>query len=226
MDRVALLKGIPIFSKLDEESLKKIDSISIEKHYRKGDIIILQDSKVEGLYIIREGRIKISRISEDGKIKVLAILSSGDIMGEMSILDEELASATAEAIEDSRLVFIKREDFQSILVRYPMITLGIAQILAKRLRLADREIEELAFYSVKSRVIKTLMELADRYGEKTNSGIRLSLKLTHQELADMVGTSRETVSRVISVLEKRQLITNERGYTVIRDINALKDYIF
>lgn len=226
MDRVALLKGIPIFSKLDEESLKKIDSISIEKHYRKGDIIILQDSKVEGLYIIREGRVKISRISEDGKIKVLAILSSGDIMGEMSILDEELASATAEAIEDSRLVFIKREDFQSILVRYPMITLGIAQILAKRLRLADREIEELAFYSVKSRVIKTLMELADRYGEKTNSGIRLSLKLTHQELADMVGTSRETVSRVISVLEKRQLITNERGYTVIEDINALKDYIF
>lgn len=226
MDRVALLKGIPIFSKLDEESLKKIDSISIEKHYRKGDIIILQDSKVEGLYIIREGRVKISRISEDGKIKVLAILSSGDIMGEMSILDEELASATAEAIEDSRLVFIKREDFQSILVRYPMITLGIAQILAKRLRLADREIEELAFYSVKSRVIKTLMELADRYGEKTNSGIRLSLKLTHQELADMVGTSRETVSRIISVLEKRQLITNERGYTVIRDINALKDYIF
>ncbi|MGC8970750.1 MAG: Crp/Fnr family transcriptional regulator [bacterium] len=226
MDRLNLLKNIPIFSRLDKESLKRIDSISIEKYYKKGDIIILQDSTVEGLYIIREGRVKISRISEDGKIKVLAILSSGDIMGEMSILDEESASATAEAIENSILIFINREGFRSILVRYPIITLSIAQILAKRLRLADREIEELAFYSVKSRVIKMLIELASKYGEKTDFGIKISLKLTHQELADMLGTSRETVSRIMSALEKRQLIVNEKGYIIIKDIDTLEDYIF
>ena len=144
----------------------------------------------------------------------------------MSILDEELASATAEAFEDSRLLFIRREDFQNILLKYPAISLSVAKILARRLRLADKEIEELTFYSVKARVIKILLELADRYGRKTDDGLKISLKLTHQELADMVGSSRETVSRIISALEKGSLIINEGGYTVIKDIERLKDHIF
>jgi CRP/FNR family transcriptional regulator len=226
MDKLELLKSVPIFSGLDEESLKRIVSVSTEKFHKKGEAIILQDSDVNGLYIIVDGMVRISRTSEDGRVKVLAILSPGDIMGEMSILDEELASATAEAFEDSKLLFIRREDFQNILLKYPAISLSVAKVLARRLRLADKEIEELTFYSVKARVIKILLELADRYGRKTDTGLMISLKLTHQELADMVGSSRETVSRIISALEKRSLIINEGGYTVIKDIERLKDYIF
>ncbi|MBC7320398.1 Crp/Fnr family transcriptional regulator [bacterium] len=226
MDRIELLKGVPIFSRLDKESLQRIADVSIERSYEKGEVIILQDTRVDGLYIVVNGSVRISRLSEDGRVKVLAILSAGDIIGEMSILDEELASATAEALEDSRLLFIKREDFQGILLKYPIITLSIAQILVKRLRLADEEIENLAFYSVRSRVIKTLIELVNRYGEKTSRGLKISFKFTHQELADMVGSSRETVSRIISTLEKEQLITNEGGYTIVKDIERLKAHLF
>lgn len=226
MDRIELLKGVPIFSRLDKESLQRIADVSIERSYEKGEVIILQDTRVDGLYIVIDGSVRISRLSEDGRVKVLAILSAGDIIGEMSILDEELASATAEALEDSRLLFIKREDFQGILLKYPIITLSIAQILVKRLRLADEEIENLAFYSVRSRVIKTLIELVNRYGEKTSRGLKISFKFTHQELADMVGSSRETVSRIISTLEKEQLITNEGGYTIVKDIERLKAHLF
>lgn len=222
MNRIEILKSVPIFSRLDRESLQRIAEISVEKSYEKGEVIILQDTKVDGLYIVVKGSIKISRLSEDGRIKTLAILSTGDIMGEMSILDEELASATAEAIENSLLLFIKREGFQNILLKYPAITLGIAQILVKRLRIADEEIENLAFYNVRARVIKTLIELANKYGERISQGIKISLRFTQQELADMVGSSRETVSRIISALEKEQIITNRGGYTVINDIERLK----
>lgn len=226
MNKIEILKIVPIFSRLDRESLQRIAEISIERSYEKGEVIILQGTRVDGLYIVIRGSIKISRLSEDGRVKTLAILSTGDIIGEMSLLDEELASATAEALEDSHLLFIEREEFQNILLKYPIITLGIAQILVKRLRLADEEIENLAFYSVRSRVIKTLIELANKYGKKTQQGIKILFRFTHQELADMVGSSRETVSRIISVLEKEQIIINEGGHTIIKDMERLKEYLF
>ncbi len=224
MDKVEILKSVPIFSRLDIESLQRIAEISVERYYEKGEVILLQDTKVDGLYIVVKGSIRISRLSEDGRIKTLAILSTGDIIGEMSILDEESASATAETIENSLLLFIKRGDFQNILLKYPSITLSIAQILVKRLRVADEEIENLTFYNVRARVIKTLIELANKYGERIPQGVKISLRFTQQDLADMVGSSRETVSRIISTLEKEKIITNIGGYTVINDIDQLKGH--
>lgn len=226
LDRLTLLRNIPVFSGITEESLKSIASISIEKSYRKGEIIILQDTEVNGLYILAEGRLRISRISEDGRVKVLALLLPGDIIGEMSLIDNQLASATVEAVEDSRLLFIEREDFQSILLRYPSITLEIAKVLSKRLREADKDIEELAFYSVKNRLIETLLKLAKRHGEKTPSGLKILIRITHQELADMVGSSRETVTRIINTLEKSNNLTvDDRGYIVLKDPLALEGYL-
>jgi len=224
-NKISILKEIPLFAGLGEDLLLKIEAISIEKSYKKGEIIILQDTSVEGLYILVSGRLRISRSSEDGRVKVLAILSPGDIIGEMSLLDDESASATVETMEDSRLILIGKEDFQAMLLRYPLVTIEIARILGRRLRSADKEIEELAFYSVKNRLIEALIDLANRHSERTSSGIRVSLRITHQDLADMVGSSRETITRIMNLLERDQLIVNEGGYIVIKDINRLKTYL-
>jgi len=224
-NKISILKEIPLFAGLGEDLLLKIEAISIEKSYKKGEIIILQDTSVEGLYILVSGRLRISRSSEDGRVKVLAILSPGDIIGEMSLLDDESASATVETMEDSRLMLIRKEDFQAMLLRYPLVTIEIARILGRRLRSADKEIEELAFYSVKNRLIEALIDLANRHSERTSSGIRVSLRITHQDLADMVGSSRETITRIMNLLERDQLIVNEGGYIVIKDINRLKTYL-
>ncbi len=224
-NKISILKEIPLFAGLGEDLLLKIEAISIEKSYKKGEIIILQDTSVEGLYILVSGRLRISRSSEDGRVKVLAILSPGDIIGEMSLLDDESASATVETMEDSRLILIRKEDFQAMLLRYPLVTIEIARILGRRLRSADKEIEELAFYSVKNRLIEALIDLANRHSERTSSGIRVSLRITHQDLADMVGSSRETITRIMNLLERDQLIVNEGGYIVIKDINRLKTYL-
>ena len=224
-NKISILKEIPLFAGLGEDLLLKIEAISIEKSYKKGEIIILQDTSVEGLYILVSGRLRINRSSEDGRVKVLAILSPGDIIGEMSLLDDESASATVETMEDSRLILIRKEDFQAMLLRYPLVTIEIARILGRRLRSADKEIEELAFYSVKNRLIEALIDLANRHSERTSSGIRVSLRITHQDLADMVGSSRETITRIMNLLERDQLIVNEGGYIVIKDINRLKTYL-
>lgn len=225
IDRLNLLKNIPIFSGIKEESLKEISSISIEKFYKKGEVLILQDTEVEGLYILISGRLRITRISEDGKVKVLALLLPRDVIGEMSLLDNQLASATVEAVEDSRLLFIRREDFQSILLKHPSIILEIARILSRRLREADKEIEELSFYSVKTRLIETLINLAKKYGEKTPLGLKISMRITHQELADIVGSSRETVTRIINALERSKLIKDDNGYIILEDILGLKEHL-
>lgn len=225
LDKLSLLKNIPIFFGITEETLKSIANISIERSYGKGEFIILQDTEVNGLYILISGRLKISRISEDGRVKVLALLLPGDIIGEMSLIDNQLASATVEAMEDSLLLLIRREDFQSILLKYPSVTLEIAKILSKRLREADKDIEELAFYSVKNRLIETLLKFAQKHGEKTPSGLKISIRITHQELADIVGSSRETVTRIMNVLERNNLIADEGGYIVLKDVSRIRRYL-
>lgn len=225
LDKLSLLKNIPIFSGITEETLKSIANIAIERSYGKGEFIILQDTEVNGLYILVSGRLKISRISEDGRVKVLALLLPGDIIGEMSLIDNQLASATVEAMEDSLLLLIRREDFQSILLKYPSVTLEIARILSKRLREADKDIEELAFYSVKNRLIETLLKLVQKHGEKTLSGLKISIRMTHQELADIVGSSRETVTRIMNVLERNNLIADEGGYIVLKDVSRIRRYL-
>jgi CRP/FNR family transcriptional regulator len=224
MEDLVILKNLSIFKDIPDDIIREVLTIAVEKRYKKGEIVYYQGDKGYTLDIVKQGRLKVTILAEDGKEKTLAILSEGDIIGEVSLIDDRPRSATIEALEDCRLLSIRKEDFEKLLLQYPKISLEIAKVLSKRLRDADRSIEELAFYDVRTRVINILVSMGERYGRNTPNGIEIHTKFTHQELADLVGSSRETITRVLGELQENGLINVEKNKILIIDPERLKEF--
>ncbi|MGB9682107.1 MAG: Crp/Fnr family transcriptional regulator [bacterium] len=222
MESIEFLKTLSLFKGISEDAIRKILAIAKEKRYKKGEIIYYQGDISYTLDIIKKGKLKVTIMTEEGKEKILAILSEGDIIGEISLIDNRPRSATVEALEDCSLLSIKKEDFGKFLLEYPKISIEIARILSERLRDADRSIEELTFYDVRTRIISLLISLGERYGKPISNGIEIHIRFTHQELADLVGSSRETITRVLGELQENKIIRIEKDKILIIAPEKLK----
>jgi CRP-like cAMP-binding protein len=163
------------------------------------------------------GQVKVVLIGEDGREVILSVLAQGDFFGEMSLIDDEPRSAHVIAMEDAQLLVLRREDFQRALEEYPRIALGLLRALSRRLRRADDKIGALVLLDVLGRVARVLLELADESG-----GDLITKRVTHHTLAQMIGSSRETVSRTIRELADRGLIEVSRKGIRIADRTALR----
>ncbi len=216
MNKLNFLKGLPLFSNLSNKELTEISKFTYEKKAKKGNLIFSQGEKGSTLYLIAKGRVKIVLIDESGKELVLAILKKGDFLGEMSIIEDEVRSATAVALEPTVLLTIERDNFINFLIRNPKAMLGVLRELSKRLRNADEKIGELAFQNVYNRVISYLNFLAETKGTKEKDGIFISELPTKREIADFIGSTRESVSRVLNDLHRKGLISLYRKSVVIK----------
>ncbi len=212
MDLVALRK-VGIFSGLDDSDLQAIAEIVIPRHYTKGQLIVLAEEEGSSFFIIGRGEVKVSVMSEDGREVILSILREGEFFGEMAVLNGKPRSATVTATEDSDILLIRRPDFLRLLQEIPQISIKFLQELAGRLRKADRMIESLALMDVPVRIMRTLLQLADEIGIDTEVGIVIRNRPTHQQLSEMAGTTRETVSRVLKKLERLGYIRSGRNIT-------------
>src|SRR5690606_4423070 len=155
---------------------------------------------------------KVYRVAEDGREKTLALLGTGEFFGEMALLDEGPRSAIAETLEPTTLYHLHRNDFMATLTEYPSIALQIIRALSRRIRQTNAQVMDIVFRDVRGRVASTLGELCDRHGVATDAGVRIDLKLTHQELANLVGTARETVSRILAELQDARCLTVDGRY--------------
>ncbi len=204
---IELLKKIPLFSSLKEDELEAIKKVSITKKFKKDHLILLEDEEGNTLFIIIYGKVKVTAFSEHGKEVIFSILYDGDFFGDMSLLDGKPRSASVVAIEESELRLIRRPDFIRLLEKHPRISLTLLEELTSRLRKADQRIESLALLDVTGRVAGILLQLAEDKGRHTNDGIIIKSRPTHQELANMAGTTRETVTRVLKQLEQKSYIS-------------------
>lgn len=205
---LAFLQRVSIFSGVGTESLQRITTITGEKTYPKKGIIFHEGDAGDTLYIIKTGRVKISKITEDGREKTLTIMKSGDFFGEMAIFDDLPRSATAEVIDDAATVYtVSKRDFERIILEHPPIALQIMRDLTRRIRQVNQQVEDLAFKDVHERVASTLCNLSKIEGRQIGSKILINLKMTHQDLANMVGSSRETVTRALNRLQDEGIIS-------------------
>lgn len=219
-----LLRGVDLFSALDDAQLDTLASMIIEKGFKKGDIILMEDDDTsQSLFIIAKGEVKVVLTAEDGREAILASLKEGDFFGEMSLLDGEPRSATVRAVEDSRLLTIRREDFLAAIRKQPDLALTLLGEMSKRLRRSNRQISSLALMRVYGRVAATLLQLMEERGIRTKSKDGQSIivvkdRPTQQFIADMSGTTRETVSRVLNYFQKK-------GYIVLdgKDLLILQE---
>lgn len=212
-----LLKTVPLFTGLEKSDLAKIAGITSPKTFAEDSVIFNIEDPGEIFFVIKTGKVKIAVPSESGREITLATLREGDFFGEMALIDGEPRSAMAIATESTEVLQIHRRDFVDILTRHPSMMLSLMITLSRRLRRADQKIEDLAFLPVPSRLAKVLLSIAQESGEKVREGWVINLHLTHQELADIVGTSRETVTRILSSFTRQHLIARTRQGMVISD---------
>lgn len=194
-----------------------------ERFFTRGATIFREGDETDGIYLITEGLIKVYKMSTDGREKTLAILTPGDILGEMALFDYSLRSATAEALQVSSVIIIPRQDFEQLLEEMPVLAIRLIRVLAERLRQADEEIKNLLFLNARSRIILHLVQLAEQHIQGQKNGTPIPFRLTHAEMANLVGVSRETVTRAISELQDEGLIRIEKRTLWINDMGRLKE---
>jgi CRP-like cAMP-binding protein len=220
-----ILKRVPIFRDISDADLRRIETILREKDYDKDEHVFMETDTPEEFYIVSEGRIKIYSMSYEGQIKALDYLEKGSFFGEMALLDKQPRSANAVAMQDSKLFSISYADFQKFLVSHPDILLTITRTICQRLRKADLEIEMFSFRDVKARLIMCLLNLGDKYGEKTEQGVIIPVEFTHKDLSELIGTAREVVSRLLKELKQEKLVKTENQKFLILSPENLKKKI-
>tara|TARA_Y100000817_G_scaffold259869_1_gene213916 strand:+ start:705 stop:1385 length:681 start_codon:yes stop_codon:yes gene_type:complete len=217
MSKVEHLRKVPIFSDLSDSDLKKISEKMISRLYEKGKMILLEQSQGETFFIIISGVVKVTRLSDDGREVILAILGESDFFGEMSLLDGEGRSANIVANEQSEVVTLSRSDFLDCLQKYPKIAIALLEELAVRLRKSDQHIESLSLSDSEQRIGITLIRLAEELGTIKQGDVNVKNLPYQQDIANMAGTSRETVSRTLKLLETKNLLKRDgRNLTIYK----------
>ena len=217
MSKVEHLRKVPIFSDLSDSDLEKISSKMISRIYEKGKMILLEESEGETFFIILSGVVKVTRLSDDGREVILAILGESDFFGEMSLLDGEGRSANIVVNEKSEVVTLSRRDFLDCLQKYPKIAIALLEELAVRLRKSDQHIESLSLSDSEQRIGITLIRLAEELGTIKQGDVNVKNLPFQQDLANMAGTSRETVSRTLKLLESKNLLKRDgRNLTIYK----------
>lgn len=219
----SFFRKFALFAELDDKELASIAAVAKSRHYAKDDVIFHADESGDVFCLIREGHVKVTMISPEGKEIILSLLGPGDFFGEMALLDDEPRSATVIATEPLDLVTIWRSDFLQILQENFSITRKVFAELSRRLRTASNRIESLATMDVYGRLARFFLELAQESGKSLENGYVAVTRPTHQAIANMIGTSRETVSRLIHDLMRQNLLLSE-GKTIYLRKTALDQF--
>jgi CRP-like cAMP-binding protein len=199
-EAIASLRVIPMFSGVSTDVLASIASLLIERRFPKHKTIVEEGAPGDYMYIISEGRVKVTKLSGDGREKILELLEVGDFFGEMSLFDDAPRSASVKAMSDVRILALGRNDFLRLLSSSPGLALSVIRELTRRLRQVDEQASSLSFQRVKERTMGLLVRLAKE--SSSDDGRRKTPVLTHQQIADMIGTSRETVTRAVKGLKE------------------------
>lgn len=208
-----VMRSLPIFEYLDDDRLMSVARVSSLRHAPRGAKVLQERDHTDNIYFVINGNLKVLVTDEEGREVILSMLGQGEMFGEMGVLDDHPRSASVVATQPSDLVVISKAEFQHCLASNFDISLFIMRGLASRLRQADRKIESLALMDVYGRVARLLLDMA----EERDGCLRVTRRITKQDIAKMIGASREMVSRVMKDLQQRGLIEEAGGQILLRE---------
>lgn len=218
-----LLREVPLFSGLSSEDIEALAAIVARKSHGKGETLFHQGDPGEEFLILTEGSVKVELMNLDGKELTLTILTPYQFLGELALLDDVPRSATVVAMEKSEFLAINKRDFARVMERYPRMGIPMLRQLTKRVRVLTDDIASMAFMDSYSRVTRKILALADEMGDEQEDGsVFIDQSLTHQQLANLVGTTRETVTKILNEMKDNNLISIRRHRITIRDREELK----
>lgn len=222
MSNLGLLKKVAIFKDLTDEELKTIDGMLVERYYKKGCLILKQGDAADAMYLVKEGNLRITKLTMDGKEKIAGLLKESDFFGEICILIGKERCINARAITDCRLAALSRSDTINILEKMPKVAFSFINTLCSRLVEAEHYMDGLLFKSIEERITDQLYELSKGHGVYLKDGVLVNLKLTHQFLADMIGISRESVTRGIKELKREGVIKYMKNRHYVLDASPFR----
>lgn len=219
-------KQIPFLKVLEPSEVDELIPFFMERKYSKGSILFFEGDLGDELYIVKEGTVKVYRPGIEKEV-ILALFRPGDYFGEMSVIQhDQVRSATAETTEPTTVYVLKHQDFKRFLEDKPTVTLKLLHNMADRLRKSNEIIEDLSLLDVRSRVYKAIIRLSKDFGVAHPNGLLVDVKLTHQQLADMVGSRRDTVTKILLELQDEGLISIRQKRFLISDPVQLQNKIF
>ena len=219
---INFLRRVPLFEDLSEEELISVAGLFKERRYTRNGIVFVEEDTGKYMYIIKEGRVKVSRLLASGKETILAFHEEGEFFGEMALIDAGTTPATVTAVVASNILVVGAQDFNK-LINHPKVNRALLKMLCRRCRDAWAQIETLTFYHADARIRKTLYQFCQKRGIQTDRGAMIGLHLTHQELACVAGVTRETATRVIGHLQNENLLRVETRHFLIADPAGLVD---
>lgn len=211
------LGTVPLFNGLNREELQAFADVTRERSYPRGSVILFENDPGDSLFVVRSGRVKVVLIGEDGREVILGVLGVGEYFGEMALIDASPRSAHVIAMDDAALIVLRREDFRRRVESNPSVAWSLLSELSRRLRRADEKIGGLVLLDVPGRIARLLLDMADEAGANT-----IEKSLTHQTIAQMIGASRETVSRAMKDFQDAGWISVERRRISLSNRDALE----
>src|SRR5438067_11967796 len=197
------LARLPLFVALDDDASAALEAVMSTRSVERGHTVFREGDAGDRLFVVLDGKVKISRASSDGRENLLTVLGPGEMFGELSLFDPGPRLSTATTITDSTLASLDHDDLRPVLLARPAVAVHLLRALAQRLRRTNEAMADLVFSDVPGRVAKALLDLSDKFGEDEDQGIRVQHDLTQEELAQFVGASRETVNKALSEFANR-----------------------
>lgn len=227
---VELLRSVPLFAGLEEGELERFSQVAVPRSFPAGTRVFHEGDSSDACYIVSEGSFRVTREHSDGRAITLATLGPGEIFGELAMLDGDTRSASAESITDGTLLALPANDVRSLLGRNPEIALKLVAGLVRRLRAANMRLSRQSFQTVPSRVAGILAQLSREGQEGTAEGEgemqEVTIRMNQTDLAQLAGTSRESVSRFLAELERAGVVRSGRGRVTVLQPNKLRNYIY
>jgi CRP/FNR family transcriptional regulator, cyclic AMP receptor protein len=217
-----VVRQAPLFAALDDESAKALQAMMTRVEVPRGEAVFHEGDPGDRLYVIVEGKIKLGRASGDGRENLLAVLGPGEMFGELSLFDPGPRNAAGTAVADTVLIGMGSDDLDTWLRGRPEVARHLLRALARRLRRTNEALADLVFSDVPGRVAKALLDLSERFGRPTDDGLRVAHDLTQEELAQLVGASRETVNKALADFASRGWLRLEARAVVLLDIDRLR----
>ena len=225
-DVAALLAQVPAFEQLGPPSCREVAAVAVPRSFKAGEAVFREGDASNACYVVREGHARAIREHGDGRQITLATFGPGDIFGELAMFDDELRSATVEAIDDLDALAILGGDMRRLMHEHADIAVKLAVSLVRRLRAANERLARQSFQTVQSRVAAVLGQLVDQArGEGAGPG-DVQITATQADLAKLAGSSRESASRFLAVLERAGVISQGRGRLTVHDPDALQGYVY
>lgn len=215
--------AVDLFQGVSQQDLRKISSYCAEKWFSRGARIFREGDSADSLYVLKKGLVKLASLSDKGRETILHILKPDEVFGEL-LLSEEKRPFTAVAIEDSLVTIISRESFLELLADVPALALNFIRLLSKRLATVERDLTESSHTWSYHRLARVLLQLSERYGEEVAAGTLINVRLTHEDLANLIGTSRETVTTQLNRFSRLGLLKRQARRFIITK-NGLADFV-